>query len=387
MESLILGGQKKRGLQNCAFPFYRDFYNTVKDSIRDNSVSFILGPWKCGKTVCLRQLSEEFGNSEYVDFKTFASGDDDASFDKQLKVFDRIFQAVEKDEDRIFLLDGIAHVTYADYQINALAMNLDDCNNEKTRIVITGSHSVALNAWANRAFGEDAGYIYADFLTYIEFMRYKGLEEASAQTFNAFLYDSATFHNITSLKEYLKGCIEETNISNEHSMEYIFENDVFLIEDKIDFLVDICCQTLFPLLNEGNAQIFIDDNNYKNSIVRSLGTSVKGIEKIGRALLVGYCSIQNTNIKTMKQALIFLKMCGLITISPITEDIERVPNLYQDLYSDYSKINYSKELFHSYTVNVTHPMFYVLILKELLKKNMPEELPGPVVKRIMEYNA
>ncbi len=114
-------------------PFHRDFYNTVKDTIRDNSVSFLLGPWKCGKTVCLRQLCEEFGNSEYVDFKTFDSGDESASFDKQLKVFDRIFRAVEKDEDRIFLLDEITYVTYADCQIKKMAMILDDCNNKRLK--------------------------------------------------------------------------------------------------------------------------------------------------------------------------------------------------------------------------------------------------------------
>ena len=182
------------------FPFHRDFYNTVKDAIFGNSVSFLMGPWKCGKTVCLRQVCEEFGNSEYVDFTTFSSDDECASFDEQLKVFDRIFQAVEKNENRIFLLDGITYVTYADCQIKELARIFDDYSNNKTQIVFTGSQSVALNAWANRAFGEDAGYIYAELLTYSEFIRYKGLEEDSAQTFNSFLYDSAAFHNITSLK-------------------------------------------------------------------------------------------------------------------------------------------------------------------------------------------
>ncbi len=367
-------------------PFHRDFYNTVKDAIFGNSVSFLMGPWKCGKTVCLRQIYEEFRNSEYVDFKTFTSDDEHASFYEQLKVFDRIFQAVEKNEDRIFLLDGITYVTYADCQIKELARIFDDYSNNKTQIVFTGSQSVALNAWANRAFGEDAGYIYAELLTYSEFIRYKGLEEDSAQTFNAFLYGSAAFHKITSLKEYLKSCIKETNISNEYAMEVIFDNDVFLIEDKIEFLVDICYQTLFPLLKEGNTQIFIDDSIFQNPIVKSLRESCKGVEKIGQALLAGNYSIQNMDLKTLKQALIFLKKCNLITISPITEDNENVPNIYRDLISDYSKINYNKELFHSYTINLTHPMFYVLILKEILKEDMPEQLPDPVVKRIMEFH-
>ena len=33
------------------------------------------------------------------------------------------------------------------------------------------------------------------------------------------------------------------------------------------------------------------------------------------------------------------------------------------------------------------PMFYVLILKEILKEDMPEKLPDPVAKSIMEFHA
>lgn len=355
------GGVKalKRKEYKMIHPFHRDFYNTVKDAIFGNSVSFLMGPWKCGKTVCLRQIYEELGNSEYVDFKTVASNDD-----KTLEVFGRIFQAIKSNEDRVFLLDGITHIDYADFQIKELARIFDDYSNDKTKIVIAGSQSVALNAWANHAFGKDAGYIYVDFLTYTEFMKYKGVEEDSTQISNAFLYDSAAFHNITSLKEYLTRCIEETIISNEHAMEYIFNNDVFLIEDKIDFLIGICYQALFPLLNK----------------------TLSGIDQIRQVLQTGYAAIQDMDIKTMKQALIFLKRCGLITISPITEDNENVPNIYRDLISDYSKINYSNELFHGYTIDVTHPLFYVLILKEILKEDMPEAFPDPVVKRIMDYH-
>ena len=254
------------------FSFHRDFYNMVRDTILRNSVSFLLGPLKCGKSVCLRQIHDEIGNSEYVDLKKDACGD----LYKQLEVFDRIFQAIKSNEDRLFLLDEITYVINVEFQIKEMARIFDDYSNNKTKNVITGSQSVALNAWANRAFGIDAGYIDAGFLTYTEFLRYKGLKEISAQTFNAFLYDSVAFHNITSLKEYLTRCIEETYISNDHTTEYIFDNDIFLIEDKIDLLVDLCSQALFPLVN-------------------------KHIDK-----------------KNLEQALIFLNQCGLITNSPKT---------------------------------------------------------------------
>ena len=44
------------------YSFFRDFFYDVKSSIEKNAVTFILGPRKCGKTVCLKQLDEVIKN-------------------------------------------------------------------------------------------------------------------------------------------------------------------------------------------------------------------------------------------------------------------------------------------------------------------------------------
>ena len=52
------------------YDFYRDFYFLVADSIKNNSVTFLLGTRKCGKTVCLHQLNKNGEHTKYIDFKT-----------------------------------------------------------------------------------------------------------------------------------------------------------------------------------------------------------------------------------------------------------------------------------------------------------------------------
>ena len=39
------------------FKFHRDIFEQIKDSLAFNTVIFLLGTRKCGKTVCLKQLS------------------------------------------------------------------------------------------------------------------------------------------------------------------------------------------------------------------------------------------------------------------------------------------------------------------------------------------
>ena len=63
---------------------------------------------------------------------------------------------------------------------------------------------------------------------------------------------------------------------------------------------------------------------------------------------------------------------GLITITPVSDSIESIPNIRRDLSISDSRINYKDELFKSYNVCIKYPMFYMAILKEILKENLPE---------------
>ena len=202
------------------YEFRRDFYHLVKESLEQNSVSFLLGTRKCGKTVCLKQLNEELNNSTYIDFKTLSD-------DEKLDVFDEVLDSIKNNKDKIYLLDEITYVKTAEVEIYKIANTLADIDNNNTKIVFTGSQSVALEAWANRAFAGNVGKIKVDFLTYSEFLRFKGMNEVSAETYNQFLFESADFYKFVSLEDYLKGCLEETIISNNNTSNYIYNNDCY----------------------------------------------------------------------------------------------------------------------------------------------------------------
>lgn len=44
------------------YNFKRDFFYEAENAIENSNITFITGPKKCGKTVCLRQLADAYEN-------------------------------------------------------------------------------------------------------------------------------------------------------------------------------------------------------------------------------------------------------------------------------------------------------------------------------------
>lgn len=369
------------------YEFHRDFYNLMLDSIDNNSVTFLLGTRKCGKTVCLHQLHDAIPNSQYIDFKTIPNLPD------KIDIFRNILDSIKNDKKMTYLLDEITYVPDAEARICEIAGKFSEFHNMKTKVVFTGSQSVALNSWADRAFAGNAGKISVDFLTYPEFLRYKGLNEITPDTYNQFLYEVSDFYKFNSIEDYLKGCMEETVISNTNATNYLFDNDCDLIYDKSDLLVNLCYQTMFTLHNHVNVETFFKDNKLRDSIIGTFHETCRQIgndaiaSKIESSFIGSYNSIKTQDTDTLKQALVFLKKCGLITITSVTRDLENVPDTYRSFRLDKTDVNSKKDLFKKYNITINHPMFYVQILKDVLKEDMPEQLPKNVLGSIMECHA
>lgn len=365
--------------------FRRDFYDLMIESIEKNTVTFLLGTRKSGKTVCLKQLKRNLSSAVYIDFKAIPKEAD------KYRVFNDIENAIRNDAECIFLLDEITYVPHVESVIAEIAGMLAEGENVNTKIVFTGSQSVALNTWSNRAFAGNVGKVYVDFLTYSEFLRFKGISEISPDTYNQFLYESADFYKFNSLKEYLTGCLEETIISNVNTSNYIYNNDTYYIENNVDILINICYQTLFTLHNHVSVKSFFQDNKLEKDIVRyfrsilleaELDQSIS--ERISASFIGNYNNIKSQNINLIKQAFVFLKQCGLITITPVANSIDNVPNVYNELCAEDSNINIKDQLFRRFNITINHPMFYVQILKDILKEDLPKQLPGPLLGSIVE---
>lgn len=370
------------------YTFKRYIYDDIVSCFGRQSVIFLLGPRKCGKTVCLHQLCDSYDNSEYIDFKNL---NDEESID----AFKRIRTSIENNEDKKYFLDEITYAFYPDKEIERIAITLDENSGRNTKIVFAGSQSRALEYWGHRSFASSAGFIRADFINYSEWMRYKGIKEASEESYMDFLYHVSDFYGFSSIEEYIKGCLDETIISNLKATEVIFGNDVSLLSsDNIDELLDICYTTLFILHNQVGVQTFQMDKNknlegsilhYFQDVCRQWGDGVLQ-NKISGSFIGHYTRFNTYDLDTLKQAFQFLYRCGIISITPVSDSFDNIPNVVRDLQLTDSRINYKSDLFLKYNFCFRHPMFYISILQDILGEDMPsqEDFPRELLGSIVE---
>lgn len=369
-----------KGNGEMRYPFKRNFYYKIESAIATSCVCFLLGPRKCGKTVALKQLEHEMG-ATYINFKTISEKDSS-------NVFDSIISSMKNDEKHIFLLDEITYAFHPEREINKIAIQLAENSCKKTKVVFTGSQSVALETWANRAFCGNAAIIRTDFLNYNEWLRYENIYNSSESSYLQFLLEVDKFYGFLSLEDYLRGCLEETIISNNKTDNIIMGNDVYLID--VDTLIDICYATLFTLHNHVSVHKFASNNKLNDSIryyFKDVCNQI-GIEEIGNRIadsFIGkYNDFRSKELNTLKQSFLFLQRCGLITITPISDSVETIPNVNKDLSLLEPQINYKDELFNKFNVCIKYPMFYVAILKDILKESFPNEIPTALLGSIVE---
>ena len=77
------------------YTFKRDLYTDVIHSMSNSRATFLLGARKCGKTVCLKQIKDEYENAEYIDFK-------EKTDKEKSEVFLQIQKSIENDENKIY---------------------------------------------------------------------------------------------------------------------------------------------------------------------------------------------------------------------------------------------------------------------------------------------
>ena len=368
--------------------FKRDFYHRINDCFNRTNVIFLLGPRKCGKTYCLKQLENNIANTRYIDFKMYNEY-------QSMDLFDSIVNSIQKDEAIIYLLDEITYAFMPEREIEKIANTLSVSDNDNTKIVFTGSQSVALKSWGHRSFAGNAEFIETNFLTFPEWLDYVKRNDISEESYLDFLYDVDKFYKFSSLKGYLEGCLDETVISNSKTNNILFNNDCSLIDAEI--LLDVLYSTLISLHNSPNAQTFSNRNQLKSEIKYYFRDVLSGnsslnedvSERVSSILMTRYNSLKAANADTLKQALIFLLKCDLITLTPRTASEDKAINVLKDIMSDDSHINYKTDLFLGINACIKYPMFYIAILKDIFREQMParDNFPRQLLGGIVECHA
>lgn len=367
--------------------FKRDFYEQVLNTLDNKDVVFLLGPRKCGKTVMLRQFESENSDVRYVDFKAMESSD------AKIDLVTEVVKSVLGSKKCYYLLDEVTYMFFPDSEIARIAGAYTQAKalgiKIQTKVIFAGSQSVALEAWGYTAFSTQAAYIRVSFLTYAEWLRYLGLSDINEDTYLRFLFNVSEFYGFSSLEDYLKGCLNETVNSNANSQNYIFGNDCDLIDECL--LSDILYLILFSLHDHVSAINFFKQNALTDKVsyvARQLKLSnplsrQDIAEMIAKSWLRRYDNVRSVDLATLKQALLFLIRCDLIVATPVISDLDTRINVKYKLERD-TGFKTKREVFSQVNYTIKYPMFYVAVLKEILKSNLTMKLESITLGSIVE---
>lgn len=369
--------------------FKRDFYYEIKNYLSEYNVVFVLGPRKCGKTFALLQLKENYGEiAEYVDFKGFSE-------EESMEKINAIAESIEKGEDKIYLLDEATYIFFPEAEIEKIALKYNENNQKeidsKTKIVFTGSQSLALETWGRLSFCNQAAFVKTSFLTYSEWMKYKNRTDIGEESYLAFLQGTFEFYrDFKSLEDYLSGCLNETVISNSKARNYIRGNACDLVD--VDNLIDILYITLFSLHDQTSAANFFKTNAFADKVVY-ISRQLKDVnplstddirDRIAKSCVYKYDNVKALDIEVIKQSFAFLIRIGLVVATPVCSDFEHSLDVLKALEATDSVLKKKEDLFSRVNFTIKYPMFFVEILKEIFKENLPLKLDGYILGSIVE---
>lgn len=364
--------------------FKRNIYFDVNKSLTKNNVTFLLGPRKCGKTFCMKQLQENHSNALYIDIKAgFSSESDKRDF------INNVVEDIRKNKEIIYLIDEVTYLPSPDADISKIAETYSDSNNGKTKIVFAGSQSKSLDIWGHRAFAGNASFVKGDFLSYPEWLAFKGTNEISENTYADFVSHTREFYkDFVSTEEYLKGCLDETVISNRKAVEYITGNDY---EDlDVDMLLDTLYASLVTLHDHTTYDTFADRSLLSKNIRRYYAKDLNIDDTELENRTVDFFSERYSRFRQMngydcQRALRFLRDCGLITLTYVTSKKDDVdPYFISKFLKDSSELYLKRDILKNINITINYPMFFVDIVSSVLGEKMPKTLPSKLIGSIVE---
>lgn len=370
---------------NSTYSFKRDIFHDTKAKIEQSHACFLLGPRKCGKTVCLKQLNSVIENSVYINVKS-----DYVSDVNKRRLITDIENDIKNDTDKVYLIDEATYLAAPDKDISRIAEAYSEYKDSRTKVVFAGSQSKALEFWAHLAFASNATYVKGNFLSYREWLRFKDMEGiVTEESYIDFITHTRDFYSdFTDIKDYLSGCLDETVISNNRSVEYVIGNDTEEIDTEM--LLDILYASLITLHNHTTYRTFSDPKLLSRNISRHFALETLGIDdealskRVTDFLDERYSRFKMMDAHDCKTALRFLSNCGLITLTYVASDMNVDPYITSKLLKESNELFRKPDIFKNFNVTINYPMFYVDIVRHILGDKMPEELPRALLGSIVE---
>ena len=242
------------------YNFKRDFFYEAENAIENSSITFITGPKKCGKTVCLRQLADAYENALYINMKYDFDTDE-----KRNDVVSRAVNSIANGQKIIYLIDDAEYLALPDKDIAKIAGAYSKYDNQCTKVVFAGSHSELLEFWGHIACGGNASFIRVGFLSFSEWLSFKGMTDVSERAYADFLHGCKEFcQGFDNTEKYLQDDLDETAVSDYDCKKAIR----FLSDNKLATLTYI---TDKPTADPYITQKFLKPSNelYRNPEVFS----------------------------------------------------------------------------------------------------------------------
>lgn len=382
-ENMVGNSNEEKRTSN-KYDFKRSFYFEAEKSAKNKSITFILGARKCGKTVCMKQLADSLPNAVYVDMKA------DFDTDEQRRKFtNRILDDIQNDKKSTYLIDEATYMALPDKDIAKIAGAFSDVINKNTRIVFSGSQSNALEFWGHIACGGNAAFIRTGFLSYPEWLAYRGTTEVSEKTYLDFLLNIRKFYDcFENTKEYLQGCLDETVISNRKAVEYIVGNSI----DELDteMLLDVLYASLVNLHNHTNYETFANANQFAIMLAHYFGKELDVIEtekqqeSITEIIGGRYKHFKAMSALDCKTAMQFLSNCGLTTLTYVSDELTVDPYIASKFLKETNESYRKPDFFARFNLTINYPMFYIDLIENVLKDRMVTELPRDLLGSIVE---
>lgn len=337
------------------YTWKRDFYETLKDKVPSNMVTVLLGPYKCGKTTALLQLNEELSGSHYFDAEKMSAKE-------QEQLLARILFSIGNDEDITYIIDDISYIPNADCFIakiagafdHLIACVLEPFSVAKTHILLSDNQAAALYHLTNRSFCGCAGYVYADFMGYDEWLSMKretspqGYEKSTESNYCEYVTTIGKFHDLPDIETYLRACLSYATLSVKHSSDLVYLNH------NVEGLTEqILLEILLATLNDSD-----------------------------------YSFLEGLSDELLVRALILLETCELIKIFGVGDsfnsEIFNCPLLCYSTEERKAKVYNRETLFRSIGLFVNHPMFALALAQKAFGEidfgNIPERVFAAVIE-------
>lgn len=356
---------------SCDKIFYRKIYYQCKNFIDNGIHNFccLIGPRKVGKTVCLKQIENEY-SALYIDLKK----------DDGIGLLERIFTSGK----HIILIDEITHLSHFDYFIEELAVryaNSIATNSYFPKIIITGSQAVALDYIASKSFATNTERIYTSFIDFEEWLVFKHIIDSYNEVYIPKVEDyidyirfSSEFSHCTSNQEYLKDCINETVKSNLNMCGYAANiSDVSM--GDYDNIVALTYAVLLSLHNSSSYETMFKFRESFDKLLPLLKDKrdfdrEDFRDKVITVLRKYMTLISKMKLSDLKRYIRFLMQTDMIICnekSTVLEYSELMRWLVNAI--DIDGINTSMDFFSRFNLTFKYPLFFVNLCEDVIKES------------------